>query len=143
EDQQRRFEEWSADMQDTPGALRKLSWALGCYWAANIARRRARRALRKTGHERETPVVAEVIGGTQTRAAEIEAELDRRVQQLFLWTLFMSGFLFGVGTYLAYWGETRFGTFFIGVGTGALSYMYVRRHLHFARRKPILSLIQA
>jgi hypothetical protein len=48
EDRERRLEEWTADLEDMPGAVTKLSWAVGCHWAAtaaNLRKRPPRRAL--------------------------------------------------------------------------------------------------
>jgi hypothetical protein len=42
EDRERRLEEWTADLEDMPGAVTKLSWAIGCHWAATVANLRER-----------------------------------------------------------------------------------------------------
>jgi hypothetical protein len=34
---ERRLSEWLADLDDMPSALAKLSWAVGCHWAATVA----------------------------------------------------------------------------------------------------------
>jgi hypothetical protein len=36
DDRDRRHEEWLADLNDMPGAVGKLLWALGCHWAATV-----------------------------------------------------------------------------------------------------------
>jgi hypothetical protein len=36
EERERRREEWLADLDDMPGAIEKLLWALGCHWAATV-----------------------------------------------------------------------------------------------------------
>jgi hypothetical protein len=48
EHQERRREEWLADLHDMPGVLRKLLWAAGCHWAATVANVRAWRTTRNT-----------------------------------------------------------------------------------------------
>ena len=44
EERERRGEEWLADFEDMPGAIEKLSWAIGCHRAATITNWRAWRA---------------------------------------------------------------------------------------------------
>ena len=44
DDRDRRHEEWLADLNDMPGAVGKLLWALGCHWAAAVTNVRAWRA---------------------------------------------------------------------------------------------------
>lgn len=36
EERERRHGEWLADLNDMPGAIEKLFWALGCHWAATV-----------------------------------------------------------------------------------------------------------
>lgn len=47
EERERRLEEWAADVHDMPSAFGKLSWAVGCHWAATIANAPAWQARRK------------------------------------------------------------------------------------------------
>lgn len=64
EDQARCEEEWLADLQDMPGALRKLSWAGGCHWSATVTNVHAWRTHRKFGRDQvepNPPVVHEVV----------------------------------------------------------------------------------
>jgi hypothetical protein len=42
-ERERRREEWLADLNDMPGAMRKLLWCMGCHWAAIVANRQASR----------------------------------------------------------------------------------------------------
>jgi hypothetical protein len=45
---ERRLEEWLADLHDVPSAFGKLSWAIGCHWAATVAN-----GLRATAQKRK------------------------------------------------------------------------------------------
>jgi hypothetical protein len=46
-ERERRSEEWLADLREMPGALRKLSWAVGCHWAATVSNVHVWRTYRK------------------------------------------------------------------------------------------------
>jgi len=65
EERERRLQEWLADLHDMPSALGKLSWAVGCHWAATVANARARRARRKLALVSDR-VGQGLSGGTRT-----------------------------------------------------------------------------
>jgi hypothetical protein len=121
DDRERRREEWLADLVDMPGAFRKLLWALGCHWAATVARKQAAksRGTAAGGHE------PHVLIATINEAA-ITVRPANRLQRALRWCLFASGVLMGAGFALTSYGALGFGSFFMGAGFGAGSYAYYR-----------------
>src|SRR6266849_4620298 len=81
---ERRLVEWLADLHDMPSAFAKLSWAVGCHWAATVANVHSwRAAVQKRERQEKRRRMAARVDRLKAAYSETPSALVHEIEILF------------------------------------------------------------